>query len=117
MDCTPVTQAFAIHAPSDSMHDFVPGLSLDCNANPYIDLAVGSYKNSLGKPSTFIAAAIETIKSDYRIGVFIAPATGYRYTITPVAGAILTIKQVQVEIIPPVRGLCPLTVGFSWRWN
>lgn len=98
-----------------------PGLGLIARQDQYL-AGLGFYKNSIGNRTNyaFIGAQPVTI-GKVRLGAIAGIADGYKSHITPLAAGIATISlgasNLNILVIPKVKGLTPTTVGLTISWK
>lgn len=103
-------------------NEFNPGIGLEYRLNEHFHLEAGAYKNSLYRTSAYAGIGVETSGSKFiGAGAQAGLLTGYK-TKSPFAGMPYirvgprdSDVNFKVNIVPPIEGLTPGTVGVQMR--
>lgn len=73
----------------------------------------GAFRNSLDRTTVYAVANYTPVQfGALRVGGFAGLGTGYKST-PLLAGGLIELGPVSVRVIPPIRGLTPLTLGLE----
>jgi hypothetical protein len=118
MDCLPQLHVAAIHAEA-GYNTATPGIGVLCSDGVYM-LGAGVYRNSVSKHSNYAIGGkyLGRINS-VTYGIVGGMVDGYAARnghFIPLAGVVLTYKQLHLMLVPPVHKQSPALVEFSFTF-
>lgn len=89
------------------------GLGVRRTFSPDWSVQGGFYRNSIDRTSVYALANWTPVQAGpLRMGGFAGVASGYNSSAV-IAGALIELGPVSMRVIPPIRHITPLTLGFE----